>query len=256
MCAQRIRGQRDKDENSKTIIAEFQKVHGDKYDYSGVVYKGVDVDVEIRCKACGSVFLQTPACHKNGGCKKCADQTRGKIISDRAADRLIDDFVGIHGDRYDYSKVVYQGDEVAVDIGCKKCGRSFYQDPGHHKSGNGCPRCSESHGERMIDRVLTMAGIDFERQKKFEGCRNKMLLPFDFYLTREGTQFVIEYNGAQHYMPVERFGGTNAFVGVQERDAIKKRFCDSAGIRHIEIPYWISSKREIKKMLVVEGVLV
>ena len=255
MCAQGDRGQREKNENAKTIISEFQIVHGDKFDYSGVVYSGADVDVEIRCRVCGNVFLQTPACHKNGGCKKCADRANGKLRMDRAAVRLIDDFIGVHGDRYDYSKVVYQGDEVRIEIGCKKCGKFFHQSPGHHKEGNGCPRCQESHGERMVDRILTKAGVDFERQKKFNGCRDKRLLPFDFYLKRGEVQFVIEYNGGQHYKPVNRFGGEDAFIGVQKRDAIKKQFCESMGIRHIEIPHSISTRSGIEKMLILEGVI-
>ena len=255
LCAQRDRGQREKNENSATIIAEFQRVHGDKYDYSGVIYKGIDIDVEIKCKVCGNVFLQTPACHKNGGCKKCADRANGKLRMDRTAVRLINDFLGVHGDRYDYSKVEYRGADAIVEIGCKRCGKSFFQSPGHHKEGNGCPRCLESHGERMVNSILTKVGVDFERQKKFKGCRNKRLLPFDFYLKNGEVQFVIEYNGVQHYKPVNRFGGEKAFIGVQKRDEIKKKFCESVGIRHIEIPHFISSESGIEKMLILEGVI-
>lgn len=48
----------------------------------------------------------------------------------------------IHGDKYDYSKVVYNGCDKKVIIGCPIHG-DFEQTPSHHTSGaRGCPKCS------------------------------------------------------------------------------------------------------------------
>ena len=41
---------------------------------------------------------------------------------------------------------------------------------------------------------------------------------------------VIEYNGKQHYEPVELFGGIDGFVETVKRDKIKKKFCQDNGI--------------------------
>lgn len=49
----------------------FKAVHGVKYDYSSVVYKGSHTKIDIKCNIHG-VFKQTPATHKKGsGCPKC-----------------------------------------------------------------------------------------------------------------------------------------------------------------------------------------
>jgi hypothetical protein len=49
------------------------EIHGDKYDYSQVEYKGFKRKVTIKCNKCGHIFQQTPNGHigKQGGCPKC-----------------------------------------------------------------------------------------------------------------------------------------------------------------------------------------
>jgi len=51
-----------------------REVHGDKYDYSLVEYKGKDLYIIIKCKNCLNIFNQTPACHINSrsGCISCS----------------------------------------------------------------------------------------------------------------------------------------------------------------------------------------
>ena len=46
----------------------------------------------------------------------------------------------VHGDKYDYSKVVYENNLKEVLIICKKHGE-FLQLPKTHKRGNGCNMC-------------------------------------------------------------------------------------------------------------------
>jgi hypothetical protein len=52
-------------------IAKCKEVHGDRYDYSKVNYKGAMQKIEIICKEHGS-FRQIYVHHINGsGCVKC-----------------------------------------------------------------------------------------------------------------------------------------------------------------------------------------
>lgn len=46
----------------------------------------------------------------------------------------------------------------------------------------------------------------------------------------------IEYQGMQHYEPIEFFGGERAFKRNQERDARKRKLCEENGIKLIEWP--------------------
>lgn len=95
--------------------------------------------------------------------------------------------------------------------------------------------CLKSSGELKIIQILYENNIPFETQKTFEGCKNKLLLKFDFYLPTYNT--VIEYNGEQHYMAVDFLGGEERFKQQQIADNIKKDWCFVNNVNYIEIPY-------------------
>jgi hypothetical protein len=64
-------------DNLTTIIAKFIKVHGNKYLYNKVNYKGALTKVTIICKIHGE-FEQTPSNHhsQKNGCKQCANKRK------------------------------------------------------------------------------------------------------------------------------------------------------------------------------------
>lgn len=101
-----------------------------------------------------------------------------------------------------------------------------------------CPYCSKKQykGEKIIKKFLTSQSIVFEPQKTFNDCRNKNKLPFDFYLL--DYNLLIEYQGGQHYKPIEYFGGQEQFEYRQNNDQIKKDYCQQNNIPLLEIPYW------------------
>ncbi len=56
----------------KEVVEQFQKTHGDKYNYDFFNYKGMEVKEWILCD-CGNLFTQLPTNHLNGsGCSACA----------------------------------------------------------------------------------------------------------------------------------------------------------------------------------------
>lgn len=58
------------------VIADFRKVHGDKYDYSLITeenYIDTRHPVQVICRKCGAIFTPTANNHLNGtGCPECA----------------------------------------------------------------------------------------------------------------------------------------------------------------------------------------
>jgi len=64
----------------------------------------------------------------------------------------------------------------------------------------------------------------------------KKALQFDFYLPERNA--CIEYDGKQHYEPVDYFGGEKAFRLSLIRDGIKTAYCKEKGIPLLRIPYW------------------
>ena len=84
--------------------------------------------------------------------------------------------------------------------------------------------------------------LKYERQKRFDDCKDINTLPFDFYLNDYNV--AIEYDGEQHYMPVNWNGKMSdeelnrAFELVQFHDKIKTEYCEEQNIQLIRIPYW------------------
>ncbi len=57
------------------------------------------------------------------------------------------------------------------------------------------------------------------------------------FLQCTARQTNVEYQGQQHYEPIEYFGGEKAFERQKERDLEKKKFCEENNIELIIIPY-------------------
>jgi hypothetical protein len=120
----------------------------------------------------------------------------------------------------------------------------------------GCPICGkkESKGESNVISVLNELGYDVNKQKSFDGCfgyggkRFCDKLKFDAHIIKnDGTEVCIEYDGIQHFEPVEFFGGEEGFKSLQERDDIKTNYCKENNIDLIRIPYW--EEKNIKSIL-------
>jgi hypothetical protein len=96
-----------------------------------------------------------------------------------------------------------------------------------------------SKGEEKIIQLLHKSGYRFEREKRFKDLKHGMLR-FDFYVYGAGsTCCVIEYQGQQHFVRVNKFHRTRAeFVAAQERDRRKISYCLAHGIPIYCIPYW------------------
>ena len=118
------------------FVAKAMAKHGDKYDYSDTEYFGNAKPVEIRCKVHG-VFTPLANDHlsKKAGCPDCAGVRR------MTKDEFVACAKSVHGDKYDYSKVIYKNTDTKVLIACDN-GHEFSQAPHDHLQGAGCPHCA------------------------------------------------------------------------------------------------------------------
>jgi hypothetical protein len=66
------------------------------------------------------------------------------------------------------------------------------------------------------------------------------MLPFDFYFTLYGHRFLVEYDGQQHFFPMDFFGGEGGFAEQKRRDEIKNTFAREYGFDLIRVPYTAS----------------
>ena len=133
-CAYKTRWESRGRITTENFIKKARKVHGDKYDYSKVEYKGTHTKVCIICQEHGE-FLQTPHNHLHSqGCLACSG--RKQLTTEEFIRRAKE----VHGDKYDYSKVEYINSHTKVKIICPIHGE-FEQEPNSHLEGKGCPNC-------------------------------------------------------------------------------------------------------------------
>jgi len=223
---------------SKTeIIESFKKIHKNKYDYSLVNYINAHSKIKIICKYHGE-FKQTPNSHKRGnGCPKCVGKQQNNS-------NIIQEFQNIHKNKYDYSLVKYISSQNEIKILCHNHG-IFKQKPVKHKSGQGCPKCNESKGEKEIRNILETKQINYITQKTFNGCKYKQKLKFDFYLPEYN--LCIEYDGEQHFVSKEHFGGEKGLILRQKRDKIKDKYCKENNIKLLRIKFNENIKETINE---------
>lgn len=113
----------------------------------------------------------------------------------------------------------------------------------------GCIRNEKvSTGENLLISMLNEYNIAYKYDYGFADCKGVKgkKLRFDFYLFDYNT--IIEYDGAQHFRPIEYFGGKEAFDTLTKNDAIKNDYCKTHSIILVRIPY-TSTKEEISKII-------
>ena len=117
--------------------------------------------------------------------------------------------------------------------------------------GNRCPRCKSSKGEKEITVILNNENIKYETQKTFKDCKDKKILPFDFYLP--DYNLIIEYDGEQHFDIKHSFDGEKGFGETILHDAIKNSYCEDNNINILRIPFWKFDDIEnlIKEKLII-----
>ena len=98
-----------------------------------------------------------------------------------------------------------------------------------------------SRGEIKIHEILEEAGFNFKEEYIFPELRseNGRPLRFDFVVFDDDGKidFIIEYQGRQHYESSSKFGGKRGFYQQQFNDNKKRRFCALHELKLIEIPY-------------------
>lgn len=99
-----------------------------------------------------------------------------------------------------------------------------------------------SRGEIKICDILDAAGLPYQEEYSFPDLVSSSGRPlrFDFAVfTDDGDiDFLIEFQGIQHYEAKSKFGGARGLYQQKYNDAQKRKYCAEHGITLICIPYW------------------
>lgn len=218
---------------TELFINKSKEIHGNKYNYSYSIYKNNRTKIKIICPIHG-LFEQSPSSHMRGfGCAKCAGCKK------LTEEEFINKSKKIHGNKYNYSLVEYINSHKKIIIICEKHG-VFSQLPNKHLCGRGCPKCNNSRNEILIENILNKNNIKYIQQMKFDNCKYKNKLPFDFYLPNQN--ICIEFDGEQHFRK-HKIWGEEKF-----KNKIKTSFCKENNIKLIRIKY----NDDIEKRILTE----
>ena len=126
-------------QNIRYFVDKAKQVHGDRYDYSKSEYVNARTDILITCPRHGDFTIKPPKHLMGQKCYKCSKEDCSKELS-KGLSGFIDDAIRIHGNKYDYSLVVYKNQDSRIKIICPQHG-VFEQRAKNHLLGNACRKC-------------------------------------------------------------------------------------------------------------------
>lgn len=215
-------------------------------------YVGANTQILHRCKIDGYEWFATPANILFGcGCPKCKTRKLSNMFSKSHAEyvrelSVVNSNLEVLGE--------YINAKIPILHRCKIDGYEWEAAPSNILSGQGCPKCQTSKGEKQIHQWLENNNITYVYQKTFTDCKDKKELPFDFYLPRYN--LCIEFDGRQHFEPVDFSGkgqdwALEQFLITQKHDEMKNQYCNDNNIRLLRIPYYKNIESELETFLFI-----
>lgn len=235
--------------NAKKTNEDFKQevfdLVGDEYTFLEC-YQGASTKIKVKHNKCGHTYEVTPTHFLTG--ERCSYCYGTPKKTDSQFKREIFDLVG---NEYVFLDP-YVTNKTKMRVKHNKCGHIYEIRPtdfiSHH---NRCPYCNIPKGEYIIDKLLKSLGIKYEYQKTFEDLKDTQLLSYDFYIIDQN--ILIEYQGQQHYEPVDYFGGGSKFKLQQKHDKLKSDYARDHGYNLIAVPYTCDTLSKIKKYLIKHG---
>ena len=127
-----------KKQTQEDFIADCKEKHEALYDYHKTAYNGATGKITVTCQIHGDFHIQANL-HKGGaGCQACSGKLKKTTESFIAEAKLI------HGDEFDYSKVIYKNSKTPVALTCKR-GHTTNVIPQNHLNGTKCSVCYGHH---------------------------------------------------------------------------------------------------------------
>lgn len=228
-------------DNSVFIKEVYDKV-GDSYVFLQD-YINTNTPIKVKHKSCGNVYNVAPRDFLKGSrCAKCFYESTK--MSQKEWNNTVNKLVN---GEYIFLED-YKGNGVNISVKHKTCGNIYKVKPNNFITGHRCPKCNTSIGENLVSKYLDNNKINYNVQHTFKDLKGKKgYLKYDFYLPEYGV--LIEYNGIQHYKPIEFFGGVEVFKNTLKRDSIKKEYALKHNYKFIEIPFYVSTGKLIEEKL-------
>lgn len=218
------------------------------YDMCGEEYTFIEAYVNtytpilVRHNNCGNEYRTAPRDFIKGRrCRKCFFESTLKTQSQWESE--VYDLVK---DEYTFTEY-YINDSTKITVRHNVCGKTYQVKPNNFLNGTRCIYCPSSRGERLVAEYLDYLDVPYIPQWEFDDLRYINRLSFDFYLPDHNT--LIEYQGAQHYTPIDFFGGVDALQEQKVRDNLKMEYASAHGYHLIEVPYTEDTGDKVKEFI-------
>lgn len=217
------------------FLEKAHLMYGNLFSYENARYINQITKLVIHSNVLNEDFIVSPQNFFRGDFPV---KYRGETINKSWNSYTTEEFVRIAKiirPEYDYSKVEYKNNKNKIEVICPKHG-SFYMTPINLIYNNqGCPICVQSRGETFVKNVLDNMKLQYKQQYKLD-IQNKCL-KIDFCLFVNNQIVFIEYNGIQHYKPIDFFGGKTSFEQQCSRDNLLRAYCKNNDIILFEYKY-------------------
>ena len=114
-----------------------------------------------------------------------------------------------------------------------------------------------SRGQIKIQQILQKSGLEFAEEYSFPDLVSNTGRPlrFDFAVLddQHNVDFLIEYQGIQHYEPKSVFGGYSGLRKQQYNDMKKREYCQQHNLTLVIIPYWDEARVDYDYILNAAG---
>ena len=209
-------------------------------------YVNTHTKLRVKHNKCGNVYKVQPIHFSRGSrCPFCSGKAKK---TDAEFKKEVFDLVG---DEYTFLDR-YVNAKTKLRVKHNKCGHIYGVRPTDFFSHNSrCPYCNSSKGETIIAKILDILDINYEQQKTFEDLVDTAYLSYNFFIPSQN--ILIEYQGQQHYEPVDYFGGKDKFKIQQKNDKLKSDYAEKNDYNLIAVPYTEDTFSKIKKYLFKHG---
>ena len=191
---------------------------------------------------CGNKTIAASDNIRSGNTKSCGCIFKKTLLTTNHNKRL-----ELSGKKFGLLTALYpignQGSHIIWHCRCD-CGNETNVRATRLKMGEilSCGCLAESRGEKIIENILIQNNYKYVYNKEYFKDLIRITgkkLRYDFIIldNNENVIRLCEYDGEQHFHPVEIFGGQENFEQQQERDSMKNEYAWSHNIPIVRIPY-------------------
>lgn len=206
-------------------------------------YKKMHDKIRVKHLICGFEWLIEPnAIIRGNRCPMCANKRISEKKRKSTSEYKREVFEITNGEFLVLGE--YINSNTKIKMKHVKCGYEYFMRPNDFLSGQRCPKCKQSKGEKRISEWLDKYNIKYNMQEKFNNCKDKSLLPFDFSVFDRSNNLIclLEFDGEFHFEAGRYSKNKKRMMEklylTQKHDKIKNQYCIDNNIPLIRIPYW------------------